>query len=122
MGKIDSFKNFVKDNPKLLKYVKNNEMTWQQFYEMYDIYGEDSDVWDDYREDKKNIKPTNQINNTTSIGELFNIFKGINLDTVQEGIGSIQRVVEMLGDLTTSSSNTKTPEYKPRPLYKHFDD
>ena len=39
MSKED-FKKFVKKNPRLLRYINNKEMTWQQFYEMYDLYGE----------------------------------------------------------------------------------
>ena len=111
MSKIEDFKNFVKENPNLIKYVKNNEMTWQKFYEIYDIYGSDNEVWNKYKviEDKK-----------SSIGDVINFFKGVDLDSVQEGVENIQRVVEMLGDL--SVANTTKPEYKPRPLYKHFDD
>ena len=44
----ESFKEFVKKNPRLIKYVKNNEMTWQKFYEIYDIYGEDKNAWSEY--------------------------------------------------------------------------
>ena len=42
---VDSFKMFVRKNPNLIKYVNNNEMTWQKFYEMYDLYGEDNIVY-----------------------------------------------------------------------------
>ena len=45
---VDSFKMFVRKNPNLIKYVNNNEMTWQKFYEMYDLYGEDNSIWDKY--------------------------------------------------------------------------
>ena len=48
MDKKSEFKAFVKNNPSLIKYVKNNEMTWQKFYEIYDIYGEDESVWNKY--------------------------------------------------------------------------
>ena len=44
----EKFKDFVKNNPVLLKYVKDGKMTWQKFYEIYDIYGEDKDAWKDY--------------------------------------------------------------------------
>ena len=46
--KKEEFKEFVKNNPKLITFVKNNEMTWQKFYEMYDLYGADNKVWDKY--------------------------------------------------------------------------
>ena len=45
---VDSFKMFVRKNPNLIKYVNNNEMTWQKFYEMYDLYGEDNSIWNKY--------------------------------------------------------------------------
>ena len=38
--KKDDFKNFVRTKPELIKYVKNGEMTWQKFYEIYDLYQE----------------------------------------------------------------------------------
>ena len=44
----EKFKDFVKSNPILLKYVKDGKMTWQQFYEIYDLYGEDKEAWKDY--------------------------------------------------------------------------
>jgi hypothetical protein len=37
MAKIDNFKLFVKNNPNLITYVKNNTMSWQKFYELYDL-------------------------------------------------------------------------------------
>ena len=44
----EQFKQFVKKNPSLIKYVESKDMTWQQFYEMYYLYGESSDVWNKY--------------------------------------------------------------------------
>ena len=41
MTNIDNFKSFVKKNPKLITFVKNGSMSWQKFYELYDLYGED---------------------------------------------------------------------------------
>ena len=48
MDKKEEFKEFVKKNPRLLTFVKKGEMTWQKFYEMFDLYGENNSVWDDY--------------------------------------------------------------------------
>ena len=42
----ESFKNFIRTKPELVEYVTNGEMTWQKFYELYDIYGEDNNIWD----------------------------------------------------------------------------
>lgn len=120
--KKDEFKEFVKKNPRLINYVKNNEMTWQKFYEIYDLYGEDNDIWNNYiKEEKKIIKETQTITGTT-LNEVVNWFKSVDLEGLQEGIGNVQRVLGVVQDLGKKDSIKETPKYKPRPLYKHFED
>lgn len=111
------FKEFVKKNPQLIKYVNNNEMTWQKFYEMYDIYGSDDKVWDKYlKEDIKNLSTG------AALTDFINFIKTVNLDGLQEGINSVQRVLGIFQDFTKKDSSTTKEEYKPRPIYKHFED
>ena len=54
MNNIDNFKRFVKSNPHFATYIKDGSMTWQKFYELYDMYGENSKVWDEFKIVKKN--------------------------------------------------------------------
>ena len=35
MDKIVEFKDFVKQHPKLINFVKKGDMSWQKFYEMH---------------------------------------------------------------------------------------
>ena len=109
--KKEEFKEFVKNNPILLNYVNNNEMTWQKFYEMYDIYGSDNEIWDKYL--KKNDK--------TKTGEIEKFIKNINLDNLQESINSIQRVLGVVGDLV-GKKEVAASVYEPKPIYQHLDD
>ena len=112
----DSFKLFVKKNPSLIKYVKSGEMSWQKFYEMYDLYGEDNNIWKDYLSNESSV-----ISSNVGVGDFLNWLKTVNLDSLQEGIGNIQRVLGVVQDL--AKKDTKPEEsYKPRPLYKHFED
>lgn len=112
MGKIDEFKEFVKKNPKLIKYVKNEESTWQKFYEIYDLYGEDENAWKDYL----GVATT-----TLAATDLFSWLKNINLDSIQSGVNNLQKVLGVVQDLKGSEEKV-TNEYKPRPMYKHFED
>ncbi len=122
MGNIEEFKMFVRKNPSLIKFVKNNQMTWQKFYEIYNLYGEDESAWNDYRSTRSS-EQEQSIESGIALGGFLNWLKGINLDAVQEGVNSIQRVVGVLGDLSSKDTSvTPKEEYKPRPLYKHFDD
>ena len=111
----EKFKDFVKSNPVLLQYVKKGKMTWQKFYEIYDLYGEDKEAWKDYL-----VKDTST--KTTSNFDLANFIKGIDLDGIQNGVTSLQRVLSLLQDMSSSKVNEQTNTYKPRPIYKHFDD
>lgn len=104
----EEFKEFVRKNPSLIKYVKNNEMTWQKFYELYTLYGEDSNIWNEY------------LKSDTTINEVVNWFKKVDLDNLKEGIGNIERVISVVKDFTKKDNNIT--EYNPRPLYKHFED
>ena len=38
MANIDNFKSFVKKNPNLVTHVKEGNMSWQRFYELYDSW------------------------------------------------------------------------------------
>lgn len=120
MGKVEEFKAFVKNNPKLLKYVKNGDNTWQQFYEIYDLYGEEETAWKDYL---GVAAATATTATTTSFADVMNWFKNINLDSVQQGVNNLQRVLGVVQDLSSKDNKTSsTNEYKPRPMYKHFED
>ena len=122
MDKKDEFKIFVKENPRLIKYIKSGEMTWQKFYEIYDLYGKDNNVWKDYLTEETDTV-TKATASTISFNQIVNWIKGINLDDVQSGIGNLQRVIGMVQDLTNKEDGeVKKEEYRPRPLYKHFDD
>ena len=39
MDKKEEFKIFARKHPELVSFVKDKSMTWQKFYEIYDIYG-----------------------------------------------------------------------------------
>lgn len=118
MDTKEKFKEFVKQNPILLKHVKEEKMTWQKFYEIYDMYGEDSEAWKDYI----TVGTTATTAAATAASfDLMGFLKNLDLDSIQNGVNSMQRVLGLLQDMS-SSKGTKQETSKPRPLYKHFED
>lgn len=119
----EEFKSFVRKNPSLIKYVNNNSMTWQKFYEMYDMYGESNDVWNNYLNTTSNniVKANTLSSSENAFRELVNTVKTINLEKVQKGINSLQKTISLVQELG-SSNNTTPKEYERRPVYKHFED
>lgn len=114
---LESFKSFVKQRPSLNDYVLRKEMTWQQFYDMYELYGDRNDIWNKY------INNVTNITNTVSIKDIINNLKTIDLTEIQKGITSIQKGISYLQDMTRSKdTEEKKSSYEPRPIYKHLDD
>ena len=121
MDKKDMFKEFVKSNPILLKHVQNGSMTWQKFYEIYDMYGADSNMWKDYLTEDD----ISSVASTAGALGFFDFIKNLDFDSIQTGVNSMQRVLSLLQDMTNKNNksvNSNKENYTPRPLYKHFED
>lgn len=122
MSKIDEFKNFVKQHPTLIDYVQKDEMTWQKFYEIYDLYGEDNTAWNNYLNKKEKTDNTNIRSSTPSWTDIVDIAKNIDVGKVQNGITSLQKALGLVSDLFVKDNKTSTNTYTPRPLYRSFED
>ena len=57
MSKVE-FKEFVSKNPHLINQVTSGKTSWQKLYEIFDLYGESSTVWDNYKEIKTDLRTT----------------------------------------------------------------
>lgn len=114
MSKKDDFKEFASKNPSLAKYIENGEMSWQKFYELYDIYGEDESVWSKYKNSERNGDSSFKIND---------LIKGVNIDTIKEHISTAQKALDFVQELTSKTGgNVPKAPVTPRPLNKFFED
>lgn len=110
MGK-NEFKEFVRNNPNLIKYVKSGKKTWQDFYEIFSLYGSSDSVWKEYLD----------LGSSSSL-DFTSWIKSLDVEGIQNGISSIQRVLGVFQDFVDKDDVSSNDEYKPRPLYKHFED
>ena len=124
MSKVDDFKEFVKGNPSLIKYIKNGEMSWQKFYEIYDIYGEDNSVWNEYLTTTSNTNSNNNTSRSISyhLEDIIKMAKNIDVNKVQDSLTSLQKTLSLFGEILGSKEVSKTSTYNPRPLYRKFED
>ena len=106
----EEFKTFVKSKPELAKYVESGKATWQQFYEKWYLYGEDSKIWDDYSKEEQ-----------FSFSKIMNSLKNIKAEDVKKGVNNIQKIVELLQGFLVKDAPSSTP-YEPRQLFKKFED
>jgi len=115
MGKKEEFKTFASKHPELISYVRNGSMSWQKFYEIYDIYGEDKVAWKDYFQ-----------TSSSSFEGIADKFKSIDMSSIQEHIKTAQKALNLVQELTVKGADNVSNIVKgpsvPRPLNKFFED
>ena len=111
---LESFKSFVRTRPELIDYVKNKEETWQSLYNIYELYGKESNIWNKY---------TKVSTNNVSLKDFFAQFKNIDTNELQKTIESIRKGIGYVeGMFTKKEAEVKESQYKPKPIHKYFDD
>lgn len=123
MAKIDNFKLFVKNNPNLITYVKNNTMSWQKFYELYDLYGEYNNVWNEYLNKDTTVNTTKtESKKSNKFSDILDMAKNLDTNKLQDGISSVQKAIGLIGDILVKDKKPDASTYNPRPIYRRFDD
>ena len=121
MDKREEFKEFIKSKPNLVDLVKDKKYTWQDFYEVFDLYGKDDEVWNKYRDEEK----VSDDRKSASITELTNLVKNINIDNVQKYINNAQKAINVISELTAKKPSVDaatTIAKTPRVINKFFGD
>lgn len=121
MAKKDEFKIFASKHPELVKYIKSGKTTWQNLYEIYDIYGEEESAWKDYLTREETVKSTDTFKSFTEK------LKNIDLNSIQEHIGTAQKALGIVQELTgkgtaTQAASSAAEIIEPRPINKIFED
>lgn len=119
MATKDDFKLFARQHPELIKFVKSGEATWQKFYELFDIYGNDENAWRSYLK-----KEENNSFNDYNFKSITDKLKNIDLNSISEHINTAQKALGIVQELTgkTASSASATSNVTPRPINKIFED
>lgn len=109
----ETFKLFVRSHPELANHVLKNNTSWQQLYEIYELYGENNSIWNNYF-NKSSI--TDSISSGAStIKDFISSLKNIDMDSVQKGINNIQKTIGLLQDIGLTNKESE-------PIYKRFED
>lgn len=119
----ETFKSFARLHPELGSYVVSNNVSWQQLYELYEIYGENSSVWNEYLKRETTKLATKASLTDNPFNDIVSTIKKIDLDSVQKGVNNLQKTIGLLQDIGIGS-NKKIPTvpYESRPMYKYFED
>jgi len=97
---IQQFKMFVKENPGLIKEVRNGNMTWQELYEEWYLLGEEDSRWDAYRVgnqvSKKNEDSKEQEKSGEWMSKIIHTVKNMDQEQLQGQIGNISHAIDAI--------------------------
>ena len=118
MTKKEEFKEFVKTKPELIRHIEDGSMTWQKYYEIFDLYGTDEKAWESY------IRKSNSTNISAGIKTITDMFKNMDMDSIQKHINTAQKAIGVVQDLALNKGSAPTPKgpSTPRPINKFFGD
>lgn len=118
----ESFRSFARRHTELANYVMNGKTNWQKLYELYEIYGENSSIWNDYFSTASVSTNSKEDDLSSTLKLLMQNVRNIDLNSVQKGITNIQKAVGLLQNIGLGQGQNSNSSYEPRPLYQHFDD
>lgn len=113
---VEQFKQFVNKHPLLIKEVREEGKTWQDFYEEWTILGESDQVWERYKKNNSDEEEVEQTlepeeeteKQTAQLGDLLSLLKSINLNDIQghvEKLSGFMTTVQGLLQSFQSNSN-----------------
>ena len=100
----EKFISFARNHEELANQVLKGNVTWQQLYELYEIYGENHSIWSNY------LKKDFDLN---TFKDIYQMIKNIDLTGIQNGIENIQKTISLLGDIGITKKEQE-------PIYRRF--
>lgn len=110
---VQDFKLFLKDNPKIVRDVRMGKKTWQEIYEDWSLLGEDDEIWNEFKEEKK-VKEEKKADKGEFISQLFNQLKNMDPDQIQKQIGNVSQALGAIQGVISQFQSSGKSE-KPSP-------
>jgi hypothetical protein len=116
---VEQFKQFVRENPKILQEVRSGRRTLQELYEDWYLLGEEDSKWAPYRETEGNqstAEATKQDWMTNLLGTVkkmdVNQLQGV-MQNLSTALGAVQGVVSQFQSGTGGTGSTSQSSQKP---------
>ena len=92
MDNIEQFKQFVRTRPDFSRLVHEGAYNWQQLYEMYTMYGENHEIWQQLQKKE-----------TSSTIDWMNLIKNIDIDTLISGMQGLEKILDLFAGYLENS-------------------
>lgn len=99
MDKIEDFKAFMRTIPTIRDDVISGRYSWQQLYEIYDVYGEDDRFWSAYK------KPA------IDLSSVIELLKNVDLNALSKSFDGMQKVLDLISGLVVKDEKVEKQWY-----------
>lgn len=119
-SKMEEFRSFVSKHPEVRNNVLNGKLTWQQIYEDWVLFGEESNIWEFNKESTPKKEETKKAPQTKKLEDFFSndnlktivgYLKKINPDTLSKTLNTVQKVLQITQSFGGSPSNVYNASY-----------
>lgn len=113
---VDDFKAFVKKYPSLAKVKRENDLSWQDLFEEWVLYGEDEEFWKEYGIKVKTDGQEKKLfsfgkGSGTDLSKLLGFLNQIDTEDLQEKLkqvdGALSTLSGLIGQFTSSSNSNQ---------------
>ncbi|WP_404459151.1 YlbD family protein [Oceanobacillus kapialis] len=116
---VVEFKAFINKHPALIRNIRKNGRSWQEYYEQWALLGEEDSIWLEYKEkeegsDTKEERSEKQDGNGTSernkelFANLIKMTENMDLNKVQKQINSFNNTISIIQELIGQFQQTDT--------------
>jgi hypothetical protein len=112
-SRINEFKEFVREHPKLIEDVRKNNRSWKETYEDWVILGEDHEIWDHYRSKsgKKSETGTRKKGRQDeTLKSILSLLKNVDLNQVNQYASQFNGALTNVQELVQQFQKSKTPQ------------
>lgn len=117
------FKEFVKNNPKIIQEVRSGKATWQELYEDWYLLGEDDARWETVGTDNESEAKTSTEKKGDLMSNIIGMMKKMDADQMQshltnlsQAVGAIQGLLAQFQGSTGPNPSVKPPEGPKNPF------
>jgi hypothetical protein len=118
---VSQFKEFVKNNPILIKEVRKGKATWQELYEDWYLLGEEDSRWESMGSDTGSVDETSTESKGDWLSNIMGMVKKMDpnqmqnhMNNLSQALGAIQGVISQF-----QGENPGTGPVKPSEGPKH---
>lgn len=115
---VEKFKEFVKQNPKIVREVRSGNATWQELYEDWYLLGEEDSRWDSFKESKGEEAPKEK--KSDWMGNIMGALKTMDANQMQgyinnlsQALGAVQGVISQFQGGKQTGGGQKSSNQKP---------